>query len=111
MRQVSGKIVLIGIVQFIICNMVYDLTGIDRVWFTSMALCFFLVSYAYHLINNSFASQVLMFFTFNQLWEELFNDPLITSFAEYLGALIFLILFSINHFLKQYERNNNGISD
>lgn len=111
MKAASGQIVLIAVVQFIICNMVYDIIGYEQIWFVSMALCFFLVSYAYHLVNNGIASNVLMFFTFNQLWEEVFGDPLCTSFAEYLGALIFLILFSINHFLKQYERNNNGISD
>lgn len=111
MKIASGQIVLIGIIQFIICNMVYDLIGNDKIWFTSMALLLFLVSYGYHLINPSLASNVFMFFTFNQLWEELFGDPLLTSFAEYLGALIFLVIISIQHIYKHYARVTHGDSN
>lgn len=91
--------------------MAYDLTGIDKFWFISNSVCYFLLSYAYYLINKGYAASILMFFTFNMVWEEVFGDPLCNSFTEYLGALIFLILFSINYFYKHYARNTNGISD
>ncbi len=108
MKSVANYLVLIGIVQFIISNMVYDLFGFDKVWFLSNALTLFIWAYAYYLINNGIAAHAALFFSFNMLWEEIFGNPLLTSFAEYLSALIFLIIISFEHFFKHYARITNG---
>ncbi len=108
MKSVANYLVLIGIVQFIIANMVYDLFGFDKVWFLSNALTLFIWAYAYYLINNGIAAHAALFFSFNMLWAEIFGNPLLTSFAEYLSALIFLIIISFEHFFKHYARITNG---
>lgn len=108
MKSVANYLVLIGIVQFIIANMVYDLFGFDKVWFLSNALTLFIWAFAYYLINKGLAANVAMFFSFNMLWEEVFSDPLMTSLTEYLTALIFLIIISIQYLLKNYARVTNG---
>lgn len=107
MKSVANYLVLIGIVQFIISNMVYDLFGLDNVWFLSNALTLFIWAFAYYLINNGLAANVAMFFSFNMLLEEVFGDPLMAHITEYLAALIFLIIISIQHLLKNYARFTN----
>ena len=111
MKTTANNIIYLAVAQFIVMNIAYDLFKIDNIWFLSNAITVFLLSIAFHLINKGLASNVLMFFAFNMLWEEIYGNPLMTSIYEYLAALIFIVIISIQHFLKVYERINNGISD
>lgn len=111
MKKVANTLVLIGVAQFIVSNLVYDLFKIDNIWFLSNALTLFIWAFAYYLINNGLAANVAMFFSFNMLWEEIFSDPLMTSTTEYLTALILLIIISVQYLLKNYARVTNGNSN
>lgn len=83
--------IVLGIVIYTVCNVLYDIFGISGVWYIGNALAFVCYAYSLHRVLRNNVTRLLLVLTIGQLSDELIGNPLEINLFEYLIPLSYYL--------------------
>lgn len=102
--QMTGKpslYIVIGIVFYTVCNILFDVFGISGIWYIGNAFAFVCYAYALHLKLNNRITKLLLVLTIGQLSDELIGNPLNINLFEYLIPIFYYGYLGYKNTLKE----------